>query len=250
MMPIQQASTGERSILYAEMATEHPDVTVLVPALNEEDTIGEVIDRLLALPLDIQVIVVNDGSDDRTGEILHGYGDKILVLTNQSRGGKGAAIRQALPFATGRTVIVQDADLEYSPEEICKLIQPILEGKSKVVYGTRFAHGLSAGMALPNKIVNLMLRMAVRVLFGQKLTDEATCYKAFDTDLLKSMNLECVRFEFCPEVTAKSCRLGQKIMEIPISYTPRSKAAGKKIRWTDAPDAFWTLLKHRFKKFK
>jgi dolichol-phosphate mannosyltransferase len=232
------------------MSTEHPDVTVLVPALNEEDTIGEVVDRLLALPLKVQVIVVNDGSDERTGEILHSYGDKIVLLTNTSRGGKGAAIRQALPYATGKTVIVQDADLEYAPEEIPKLIEPILKGQAKVVYGTRFAHGLTPGMALPNKIVNRMLRTSVRILYGQKLTDEATCYKAFDTELLRQMNLECVRFEFCPEVTAKSCRLGERIHEIPISYTPRSKAAGKKIRWTDAPDAFWTLLKHRFKNFR
>jgi dolichol-phosphate mannosyltransferase len=147
-------------------------------------------------------------------------------------------------------VIVQDADLEYAPEEIPTLIAPILAGKAKVVYGTRFAHGLPQGMALPNRIVNRLLRTAVLVLFGHKLTDEATCYKAFDTKVLKSMNLECTRFEFCPEVTAKSYRLGLKIKEIPISYTPRNKAAGKKIRWTDAPDAFWTLLKHRFKKFK
>ncbi len=245
-----------RCILYPEMApssepvTVQPDVTVLVPALNEEDTIGEVVDRLLALPIPIQVIVVNDGSDDRTGEILHSYGDRIVLLTNASRGGKGAAIRQALPRAEGKTVIVQDADLEYAPEEIPKLIEPILQGGSKVVYGTRFAHGLTPGMALPNKIVNRLLRTAVLVLFGQRITDEATCYKAFDTQLLRSMNLECVRFEFCPEVTAKSCRMGEKILEIPIAYTPRTKAAGKKIRWTDAPDAFWTLLKHRFKGFK
>jgi glycosyltransferase involved in cell wall biosynthesis len=249
MMPTQEAAAGRQSILNAEMPVEHPDVTVLVPALNEQDTIGEVVDRLLALPISTQVIVVNDGSSDRTGEILQGYGERILLLTNPSKGGKGAAIRQALPHATGRTVIVQDADLEYAPEEIPQLIQPILSGQSKVVYGTRFAHGLTPGMALPNKIVNRLLRSFVRVLFGQKLTDEATCYKAFDTALLRRMNLECVRFEFCPEVTAKSCRLGETIREIPISYTPRNKAAGKKIRWTDAPDAFWTLLKHRFKKF-
>jgi len=246
----QLTSRAERSILYAEMPTEHPDVTVLVPALNEEETIGEVVDRLLALPVSIQVIVVDDGSDDRTGEILRAYGDKITLLTNETGGGKGAAIRQALPFATGKTVIVQDADLEYAPEEIPKLIEPILSGNARVVYGTRFAHGLTDGMALPNKIVNRMLRTSVFVLYGQKLTDEATCYKAFDTEFLKSMNLECVRFEFCPEVTAKSCRLGERIQEIPISYIPRTKAAGKKIRWTDAPDAFWTLFKHRFKRFR
>lgn len=249
MMLIQEGAEGQKSILYAEMPTAQPDVTVLVPALNEEDTIGQVVDRLLALPISTQVIVVNDGSSDRTGEILESYGERITLLTNATKGGKGAAIRQALPFARGKTVIVQDADLEYSPEEIPQLIEPILTGQSKVVYGTRFASGLTEGMALPNKIVNRLLRSFVRILFGQKLTDEATCYKAFDTALLRRMNLECVRFEFCPEVTAKSCRLGETIREIPISYTPRNKAAGKKIRWTDAPDAFWTLLKHRFKKF-
>jgi dolichol-phosphate mannosyltransferase len=248
MMATEQASPSQRSILYREMPTEQPDVTVLVPALNEEDTIGEVIERLLAMPVRTQIIVVNDGSDDRTGEILESYGDKIVLLTNPRRGGKGAAIRQGLPYATGKAVIVQDADLEYAPEEIPSLIRPILDGEARVVYGTRFAHGMPAGMALPNMIVNSLLRGSVLILFGQRITDEATCYKAFDTDFLKRMNLTCVRFEFCPEVTAKSCRLGEKIHEIPISYTPRSKAAGKKIRWTDAPDAFWTLLKNRFKK--
>jgi len=239
-----------RSILYADMPCERPDVTVLVPALNEEETIGEVIDRLLALPITAQIIVVDDGSDDRTGEILRSYGDKILLLTNRTRGGKGAAIRQALPNAVGKSVIIQDADLEYDPAEIPKLVEPIVRGEARVVYGTRFAHGLTPGMALPNKVVNRLLRAAVLLVYGQRITDEATCYKAFDTEFLKSLNLECVRFEFCPEVTAKSCRLGERILEIPIRYTPRTKAAGKKIRWTDAPDAFWTLLKHRFKRFR
>lgn len=248
---MRQACHTEGSILYADMPpTSQPDVTVVVPALDEEDTIGEVVDRLLALPIRTQIIVVNDGSKDRTGEILASYGDRIVVLTNPEKGGKGAAIRQALPHAAGRTVIIQDADLEYAPEEIPKLVEPIVQGRAKVVYGTRFANRLTPGMALPNKIVNRLLRTEVRILYGQKLTDEATCYKAFETELLRRMNLECVRFEFCPEVTAKSCRLGEKILEIPISYRPRSKAAGKKIRWTDAPDAFWTLIKHRFKRFK
>lgn len=226
-----------------------PDATVLVPALNEEHTIGEVIERLLRLPLKVEVIVIDDGSTDRTTEILAGFKDRVQVLRNELPSGKGNAIRQALPYATGATLIIQDADLEYSPEEIPNLIRPILEGKANVVYGTRFSNGLPKGMALPNKIVNVLLAWSVRLLFQRKLTDEATCYKAFRTDLIRRMNLTCRRFEFCPEVTAKAIRLNEEIVEFPISYVPRSKEAGKKIRWTDAPDAFWTLFKHRFSKF-
>lgn len=227
-----------------------PEVTVVVPALNEEATIADVLERLLKLPLRVQIIVVDDGSTDQTPAILSSYGDRIQVLTNLKRGGKGNAIRKALPFAEGQTTIVQDADLEYCPEEIPNLIRPILDGRHNVVYGTRFKDGLPPGMALPNKIVNVLLAWAVRLLYFQSITDEATCYKAFRTDLLLQMDLVCERFEFCPEVTAKSILLGEKIMEIPIDYTPRNKAAGKKIRWTDAPDAFWTLAKHRFWKPK
>jgi dolichol-phosphate mannosyltransferase len=228
---------------------QRPEVTILVPALNEQETIAEVVERLLALPLRTEVIVIDDGSTDRTTEILKDYKDRIRVLRNEARGGKGNAIRQALPYATGRAVIIQDADLEYAPEEIPRLVEPILKGEASVVYGTRFAQGLPKGMALPNKAVNLMLAWAVRLLYFRRITDEATCYKAFRTDLLQGMNLQCRRFEFCPEVTAKAIRRGERIHEVPISYVPRTKAAGKKIRWTDAPDAFWTLLKHRFKRF-
>lgn len=225
-----------------------PDVTAIVPALNEERTLGEVIDRLLAMPMAVEVIVVNDGSTDRTAEILASYGDRIKTVTNAKPGGKGNAIRQALTQATGKVVIIQDADLEYFPEEIPMLVEPILSGKAAVVYGTRFKHGMPAGMALPNKLVNLLLAWTVRILFFHKITDEATCYKAFRRDVLEAMHLTCHRFEFCPEATAKAIRLGNKIVEIPIKYVPRSKEAGKKIRWTDGVEAFWTLLKHRFSK--
>lgn len=231
-------------------AAETIDVTIIVPALNEEATIGEVVRRLLALPLSKQVVVVNDGSTDKTGEILAEFGDQITVLTNPEPGGKGAAIRKGLTAATGHAVIIQDADLEYAPEQIPGLVQPILEGESTVVYGSRFFNGLHPGMALPNKIVNILLPLTVRLLYGVKITDEATCYKAFRRDILENMDLVCHRFEFCPEVTAKAIILGQTIKELPIHYEPRSKAAGKKIRWTDAPEAFWTLLKHRFWKPK
>ncbi len=226
------------------------DVSIVIPALNEEATIQEVVDRCLALPLETQVIVINDGSQDRTLEILQSYGDRITLLTNPAPSGKGHAIVQALPYAQGAVTIVQDADLEYSPEQIPSLVQPILDGEANVVFGTRFANGYSKDMALPNKIVNVLLALSVRVLFGRKISDEATCYKAFRTPLLQSLELQCVRFEFCPEVTAKALRKGEKILEVPIDYVPRSKEAGKKIRWYDAPEAFWTLLKYRFWKPK
>lgn len=222
------------------------NLSIIIPALNEERTIEEVVTKCLALPLSVQVVVVNDGSTDSTASILEKFGNRITVVTHEKPGGKGNAIRAAIPRLVGEATIIQDADLEYFPEEIPDLVQPILAGTTDVVYGTRFANGLPPGMALPNKVVNVLLALSVRILYGFKLTDEATCYKAFRTSLLQSFRLDCHRFEFCPEVTAKALRSGKTIVELPIRYEPRSHAAGKKIRWYDAPEAFWTLLKYRF----
>jgi len=225
---------------------EQPDLTILIPALNEEATIREVLERCLAVPLSKQIVVINDGSTDSTAEILKAFGEKIEVVTNPKPSGKGNAIRKALNLIKGKTVIVQDADLEYSPEQIPTLIQPILDGSAAVVFGTRFANGFPSSMAFPNTLVNFLLAVSVRLLFGKKISDEATCYKALRSDVLQAMNLECQRFEFCPEVTAKTFRLGLSIIEVPIDYVARNKKEGKKIRWYDAPEAFWTLLRYRF----
>lgn len=222
-----------------------PQVTIIVPALNEEPTIREVVERLLALPIACQIIVVNDGSSDRTGEILQSFEDQVLVLEHETPRGKGMAIRSALAHAVGEAVIIQDADLEYAPEQIPEVVGPILTREAEVVYGNRFHKGLPQGMALPNKVVNRLLAFCVRLLYGKKISDEATCYKAFRTELLQSLDLQCERFEFCPEVTAKALRSGIDIKEVPIRYEPRTMDAGKKIRWTDAPEAFWTLLRYK-----
>lgn len=224
---------------------DRPDVTVVVPVLNEEATVREVLDRLLALPLRLQILVVDDGSTDGTPSILDEYRGRVAVIRNPAPSGKGSAIRAALAHASGEAVVIQDADLEYRPEDIPALAEPILSGKAGVVYGTRFAHGFPAGMAFPNKVVNWLLARSVGWLYGRKVSDEATCYKAFRRGLLEQMELQCRRFEFCPEVTAKAIRMGEPILEVPVSYVPRTKEAGKKIRWTDAPEAFATLLRYR-----
>lgn len=229
-----------------EPSNGHPTVSVLVPALNEQDTLREVIERLLALPISAEVIVIDDGSTDGTPAILAEFAGKIKVITNTHKSGKGKSIRNGLLVAEGEYVVIQDADLEYLPEQIAELLVPLQSGQSQIVYGTRFLKGFPSGMAIPNKIINKLLAWMTRLLYGQKITDEATCYKALSLTLVQQMELECTGFEFCPEVTAKASRLGQTILEVPISYIPRNKQAGKKIRWTDAPIAIWTLAKYRF----
>jgi glycosyltransferase involved in cell wall biosynthesis len=226
-----------------------PDVSIILPVYNEKDTLREVIEKLLELPIDKEIIVVDDASTDGSADIAAQFGDAIVLLRQSTNQGKGSAIRAALAAAKGEVAVIQDADLEYDPADLPKLVQPILDGRADVVYGSRFMHGMNSKMAFANRLVNRLLVAAVRVLYFRRITDEATCYKAVRTSVLKSMHLECRRFEFCPEVTAKAIRMGLEIRDLPVSYEPRTKGAGKKIRWTDGVEAFWTLLKHRFRKF-
>lgn len=224
-----------------------PLITVVVPIYNEENTLLELLERLRRAPFRKEIIVVDDGSTDKTPEILAEQPD-ILALRHERNRGKGAAIRTALQYATGEILIIQDADLEYDPDEIPKVVAPIVRGEAQVVYGSRFFKGLPSEMPLPNKIANVLLAWAVRLLYRYPLTDEATCYKAFRTDLLRSLNLRCERFEFCPEVTSKLLKRGVPILEVELhNYRPRRKAEGKKIRWTDGLEALWTLLRYRFR---
>ncbi len=223
-------------------------ISIVIPVYNEAPYIRAVLDavRTAALPAGAsrEILCVNDGSSDGTRAILDGYGSDVLVHHLPENGGKGTAIRYALAHATGDVVIVQDADLEYDPADYAALVSPILEGRAAVVYGSRFL-GECHGMRWPNRLVNIVLAWLVRVLYGQPITDEATCYKAFRADVLRDLDLRCERFEFCPEVTAKLSRRGHRIVEVPIRYRARTSNQGKKIRWTDAAVAAWTLVRYR-----
>jgi dolichol-phosphate mannosyltransferase len=219
-------------------------LSVLIPAFNERDTIEKALARVRELGPEVEIVVVDDASTDGTREILEAYPGIVLVrhAVNQ---GKGMAIRTALEHATGDVVAIQDADLEYDPQDLPRLVAPIARGEARVVYGSRFLRGRPR-MELPNYICNRLLAWTANLLFGARLTDEATCYKVFDRKLLRSIKLDCRRFEFCPEVTAKVRKRGERIVELPIAYDPRSYDSGKKIRAWDGVVALWTLLKYRF----
>lgn len=223
-------------------------LSILIPAYNESETIREALRRVRAAGAEsgavLEIIVVDDASSDGTRALLEVEPD-IRLLPQPSNQGKGAAIRAALAQVTGDVVIVQDADLEYDPRDYVALAAPILAGQARVVYGSRFLRGRPR-MAPANYLCNRLLAVTASLLFGVRLTDEATCYKAFDAALIREIPLTCRRFEFCPEVTAKVLRRGERILEVPIRYDARPMDAGKKIRWWDGVVAFWTLLKYRF----
>jgi hypothetical protein len=226
-----------------------PLLTVLVPVYNERDTIDELLRRVTEAPYDKQIVVIDDGSTDGTIEVLERWEDYpgVEIVEHVINRGKGAAIRTGLELARGRFTIIQDADLEYDPQEYRLLLEPLLAGQAQVVYGSRYLKpGQQAlqGSWLFRRGVAL-LNLCVRLLYRTKLTDEATCYKVFPTWALKAMDLQCERFEFCPEVTAKTCRLGLSILEVPITYSPRTNQQGKKIRWTDGLQALAVLWKWR-----
>jgi dolichol-phosphate mannosyltransferase len=221
-------------------------ISVIVPIYNEVRTVDELLRRLREAPFEKEIIVVDDCSTDGTSDIL-AHEESIVFIRHERNLGKGSAIRTGIKRATGDIIIIQDADLEYDPNEIPAVVDPIRRGEGAISYGKRFTHGLPREMPFPNKIANIVLVLAVRILYGRKLNDEATCYKAFRSDVLKSMDLKCTRFEFCPEVTAKMIKRGHEIREVEIrNYRPRANKEGKKIRWTDGLEAVYTLFRYRF----
>lgn len=225
-------------------------LSIIIPIYNEVELLEKVLARVReAIPYEHELILVDDHSTDGTGEILEKEEEKpdTVVVYHDRNQGKGAAIRSGLEHASGDIIIIQDADMEYDPHDIPKVIKPVIEGKTNVAYGSRFK-GDVKGMAVPNFVANKLLAWLVSVMYFHRITDEATAYKAFTGDLIHSIDLQCKRFEFCPEVTAKVLRRGEKIIEVPVSFTARTFEEGKKIGWRDFIVAVWTLLKYRFVK--
>jgi dolichol-phosphate mannosyltransferase len=219
-------------------------VSVVVPVYNEAAHVEELLQAIHASPVKKEIIIVDDGSTDGTREKLQSMAlaDDVTVVFHRGNFGKGAAIRTALEYAQGEYVLIQDSDLEYDPQDYPALLKPLEQGQANVVYGVRPdrpERGLRffLGAKLLTRLTN--------VLYGAGIHDEATCYKVFRRSVIEQIDLQCRRFEFCPEVTAKMCRMGEKIAEVPIAYAPRSAGEGKKIRHSDGWLAIWTLFRYR-----
>ncbi|MBE7451880.1 MAG: glycosyltransferase family 2 protein [Kofleriaceae bacterium] len=233
-----------------------PSLSILIPAYQEEATIAEILRRVAAVDTEAlgfpkQVVVCDDGSTDRTAALAADAAaadPRVIVVRHDTNRGKGAAIRTALAAATGDYVLVQDADLEYEVDDYPALLAEVGRG-ARVVYGSRFlAAARPTGMRTANLVANRMLTVTANLLYGLAITDEATCFKLFETALLRELGLTCTGFEFCPEVTAKLGRRKIPIVEVPISYRARAIEEGKKVRWTDGVEAMWVLVKHRLRR--
>ncbi len=220
-------------------------LSILIPCYNEGATIRQVVERVLSIPIDKQVIVIDDGSDDETAKLLKDMKEQgITVLRHDRNQGKGTAIRTGLAVATGEVVVIQDGDLEYDPNDLVNMVEYRVRHRAPIVYGSRVlgnAPWSGTGYYLGGRFLSFLTNL----LYGSNITDEPTCYKMFDRVVLDQIQLTCKRFEFCPEVTAKALRLGYPIHEIAINYSPRNRQEGKKIRFRDGLEAIWTLLKFR-----
>ena len=232
---------------------KHPlKLSVVIPMYNEASTIGAVLEKVMAVDLpgiNKEIIVVDDGSTDNSLDMVHGTNSEdeqvIVVYASPVNLGKGAAVRCGFKFATGDIVLIQDADLELDPREYAQLLAPIQEGRCNVVYGSRFLARQNR-VALKSVLANRFLTTLTNFMFGSKLTDMETAYKVFRRELLDDIQLRRVRFDFEPEFTAKLLKAGHTIVEVPVSYNPRTSYEGKKISWGDGLEAIWTIISCRF----
>ena len=221
-------------------------ISIIVPVYNEETTVGQVLARLLTvdLPARREIIVLNDGSRDGTRRVLDAFAlehPEVAILHLPDNRGKGHAVRMGIARSTGTVVAIQDADLELDPAQLGQLVAPILGGEADVVYGSRFlAASSSVGVS---RMGNLALTWATNVLFGSGLTDMETCYKVMRGDVARGLRLTADRFEIEPEITARLLLGGFRLVERPITFSPRSRAAGKKMRWRDGVDALGMLIR-------
>ena len=224
-----------------------PLLTVVMPVFNERETIDEIIARVLAVPLRIELVVVDDASSDGTVQVLDALQAKHrFTLVRQPRNlGKGAALRRGFQEATGDIIAIQDADLEYSPEDFPSLIEPICQGYADVVYGSRFL-GRHRTFMFAHYLGNRLLTLVTNVLYNTMLSDMETCYKVMRTGVLRSMTLRSNGFGIEPELTAKIFKRGYRVYEVPITYDGRGYEEGKKIGWRDGVVALWVLLRYRF----
>ena len=230
-------------------------LSVIIPVYNEETTIGELLDRVARVDvgaLEMEIIVANDGSTDASAQIIEtrhqASPDLIRVYALPINLGKGAAIRMGLRYATGDLVLIQDADLELDPNEYGLLLRPLLDGKTDVVYGSRFLNARRSKIPLRTRLANRFLTTLTNRLFGARLSDMETAYKVFRRGVLEGVRLRCVHFDFEPEITGQLLRHRHAIVEVPISYTPRRADEGKKISWIDGVEAIYTLFRVRFAK--
>lgn len=223
-------------------------LSVIMPVYNEEDTVSEIVRRVREIDLVTEIVIVDDGSQDGTREILQELSSlpDVFVVEHDHNQGKGAAVVTGMRASRGKLMVVQDADLEYDPKDYEKLVQPLLEGQCDIVYGSRFSHTKIQTKNLMNLLANKFLTLMTNLIYGSQLTDMETCYKVFRREVVEDMTIHARRFEFEPEFTAKVLKRGYRIIEVPISFDPRGYSEGKKINAWDGVVALWTLIKYRF----
>lgn len=227
-------------------------LSIIIPVYNEEITIIQVLEKIKNVKLnEKEIIIVNDGSNDNTLKVIESANNlfppkDLIIINHEKNRGKGAAVRTGLNYVTGDYVIIQDADLEYDPNDYIKMLNKIKTEKAAAVFGSRFL-GTIENMAFLNYIANKILTFVTNFLYGSAMTDVCTCYKLFDVNAIKNINLEQNGFEHCHEITIKLLKQNQRFVEVPIWYSARSASQGKKVRWTQLFTSLYCLIKYRIK---